>query len=253
MGKSDAAYSLSAIALIGACMSGCLEQPKVYSGAKKTASSDQTQTPNVAPPPPATTPIDPEGAFASMNPDTGVLTGFALDRNTLTQPAEVELYLNAPYNQGGTLLIKVTANQPRQFYPAGNYGFTYQLAAQYMDGKMHRIYGYALDTTTGSRVPLANSPGAFYAGTNSVGLNFFNSTVRPALIANCSSCHSTIGDYTTAKYNLANPSQFSGGSATNNEIYNKIIGNISHGGGVRCSFAGSPCAEIRAWWPNEFN
>jgi hypothetical protein len=191
------------------------------------------------------------GVVSSFDPPNSLVRGYAYDPDNTNISFFVELWLNGP-RPGGTPLGQLQANTVRFLFPSGPYGFSYTVPMAYQDGKLRQIYAYAIDPNTGARNELGNSPMGFWAGENTAGKAFFNTNVLPVLNANCTSCH-TVGDYIAEKFQLAAPTKFGGGTATNNELINRALGQ-AHGGGNRCGTpAGTPCAQFQQWWAMEFN
>jgi hypothetical protein len=229
---------------------GCLEQAHPHSARAPLAQSSLSGDS----PEPATDPADPSGALEELNPVTGTLRGYAYDPNTLDQAVDVEFYLNDAPTLGGRSLGKASASLGRTAPPAGPYAFAFQMPAEYVNGRAYRVRAYARDTADSANlVELAGSPFLFYAGTNSRGLEQFNQKLGAAFAAQCASCHADAADYAAMKARLGSPSPFAGGSAVNNAIYAKIIGNAPHAGGVACRPAGALCVDVRDWWEAEFS
>lgn len=188
-----------------------------------------------------------QGGLGSVSLETGNATGYARDTARANQSIYVEFYIDGPAGTG-TFGGSVLANVNRTLFPSGPYGFSFPIPAQFRDAKLRRLYGYAIDPTTSQRAPLDASPQAFIAGTNQAGIDYFNNSVKPAFQASCTSCHGNMDDYYTYKLKIMIPSRFDGGSATNNSLFNKAVGQ-GHGGGNRCGSPNSaPCSVFSQWW-----
>lgn len=88
--------------------------------------------------------------------------------------------------------------------------------------------------------------------------NYFASKVLPVFEGQCISCHNeprfggqgplTIYNYLPMRVKLA-----TGGSAFNNDLINKVTGQVPHTGGNQCfnGLNASPCSDLVAWWQFE--
>jgi endonuclease/exonuclease/phosphatase (EEP) superfamily protein YafD len=101
---------------------------------------------------------------------TGLVHGWTLDPDRPAQTAQVHLYIDGPYPTG-TYLGSFPANQPRPDvnqatgYP-GNHGYTYQIPAQYADGRTHAIYAYGIDLSNNPNKLLGGSPKSYFVSVN---------------------------------------------------------------------------------------
>ena len=101
---------------------------------------------------------------------TGLVHGWTLDPDRLAQTAQVHLYIDGPYPTG-TYLGSLPAKQPRPDanqatgYP-GNYGYTYQIPAQYASGRTHTIYAYGIDLSNNPNKLLGGSPKSYFVSVN---------------------------------------------------------------------------------------
>jgi len=192
------------------------------------------------------------GLVQSFDPANSYIKGYAYDSANPSVSFFVELWLNGPRGSG-TSLGQLQANTARFLFPQGPYGFTFTMPMQYQNGNINQVYAYAIDPGTGARNALGNSPMAFWVGDKAVGKSYYTATVLPQLNNKCQSCHAYDTTYNNVKLSLMTPSKFSGGTATNNEIFNRAMGQ-NHGGGNICGNAsGSPCGALQTWWADEFN
>lgn len=207
-------------------------------------------TPGGAGAPVGTTPV--LVGSVSVNGQTGLIQGYAFDRNGIVTSVPVELYMNGPAGGGGVLLSQQAANQSRSSPPFTS-GFSFQPnAATYVDARPRRLYAYIIDAANGNTKILINgTPYDFIAGSDTSGLNAFQTRVVP-LLGQCNQCHGTSwNDYFNSRMRLASPSPLDGGTATNNRFYGKASGGLGHGGGNRCN-GNALCAEIQAWYATDF-
>lgn len=194
----------------------------------------------------------PLGALGAITMDLGQIGGYVYDINTPGQSVYVEFYVDGPAGTG-TFLTSVLASNPRAFLPAGPYGFSYMLPfnSPYRDGKIHQLYAYGIDPVSSARSTLAGSPSVFAVGSTAENLAYYNNSVKAGFASACTSCHAGINDYYSLKSMMMSPSKFSGGTANNNLLLNKGLGQ-AHGGGARCSAASAPCNAFITWWTMEF-
>jgi hypothetical protein len=241
--------------LLSACLGG---DPIIVKRTNSINSPTPTPTPTVQTSPtpaPSNSAVLPEGRVNGIDPMNGVVGGWAYDANTLNTSVRIEFYFNAPAGVA-PITDSTTANIARQFTPVGNYGYTYNIPQTYRNGKQHRLYVYGIDTTNSAKSLLkisdfAPGPSDFFVGPTTAGLNYFNSNNLQNSFNNaCGRCHTR--DYYQLKTLLMVPSQFNGGSGTNNILYRKGTGLDNHGGGNVCG-GGAPCSLIPTWYNNEFN
>ena len=258
-------HRFAALAAMVFILSGCLGNQVPYSLNSKTVTNPKpsssprpspTPTPSLSPLPAPGGGSLPYGAV-SVSLSAPTISGWAQDADNLSAAVTTELYVNGPMGQGGVLVGAVLANMPRTLFPIGNYGISVSVPAGYQDGKVRRLFAYGVDDRAPfSRILLSGSPYTFVAGTNQVGLDYFNNTVRSSVQNSCGGCHNGVslpqlGTYAEQKSLLMEPSPFVGGSPTNNSIYNKARG-INHNGGVICAANAAPCSLFNTWWTNEF-
>lgn len=189
------------------------------------------------------------GGVSYMSP-LGAMTGWAAQAETPDVSLEVRFYVGGP-SGSGTLLDTVTANENSGGAGgvAGLHGFSFDIPSAYRDGTSRDLYIYAI--IDGSEVILPGQPYNFAAyEASSAGMSYFTSTVASELNSSCGSCHGFGADHTTSFLTLLNPTPANGGTATNNELYNKGTGQ-GHSAGNRC---GSSCrSALQNWWDTEFN
>ena len=180
----------------------------------------------------------------------GTLYGYGINPADSSATVTVELYKDAPFDQGGVLVAEIVANQVGvDGDTPGNHAFKFKIPdAQITSGTEMKIYGYSL--IDGEKKPFltAEIKETWYVP-SAAGEAYFTNTVLPALNS-CSGCHPQ-RTLRGAFGMLVDPKPSAGGSATNN-FFNRKTGNqITHGGGNRCG-GGSPCDVIAAWWNVEF-
>lgn len=242
------------VGLILIPLAGCMDPVAPSSSAAKSTSSTKA-TPTLKPTPKPSLPPGatgdnaglPYGVFQATNSSTtgssaGSLTGFVNDSTTPGQPVKVEFYYDGPMG-----MVTLGGNATS----AGGY-FNVSVPAGLWDGKIHRVWAYAVSNSTGTRTLFQAGPYSFFVGQTAAGKAYFDSTVRPA-VASCNGCHnSTWSDYFTAKSALSHPSKFEGGTASDNSLIRAPSGLDGHGGGNVCR-GGSPCTTFSTWWGLEFN
>jgi hypothetical protein len=132
---------------------------------------------------------------------------------------------------------------------SGGY-FTSVVPMALWDGKIHRVWAYAISNSTGSRTLFQAGPYSLFVGQTSAGKAYFDATVRPA-VATCTGCHNSLwSDYYSAKGALSHPSKFEGGTATDNSLVRAPSGLDGH---RNICNGGSPCSAFTTWWGLEFN
>ncbi len=102
------------------------------------------------------------------------VTGWAFDPSDPAKAIFADLYFDGPAGQGTG--FRTTADQPRPDLPAGtggvvpawhiNHGFSYGVPSQYLDGRSHTVYAYAIgidknDQPDGNNPQLNGSPLTF--------------------------------------------------------------------------------------------
>lgn len=237
------------LTLLSVISTGCLNMDSTSVGGSVTAPQSAGGT--IMPTPTNTPAANAAGVITTFDPTNKLIKGYAYDSNNPQISFAVELWVNGPLNVG-TNLGQITANAQHNLFPQGPYAFNFSVPPAYQDGQMRQIYAYAITPGSGTRNALGNSPLAFWAGTNQAGMSYYNSTVAPAVQADCTACHAA-PSYLSLKQLMAEPDRFSGGTAANNTLINTALGGNNHGGGNRCgSASGSPCAEFQSWWAIEF-
>ena len=191
---------------------------------------------------------DPTGSILAVSA-TGKVTGWAADPLDTGSAVTVNFYLDGEMGTG-TFIGSVQADDAgfNGGYP-GSHAYTYYIPISYRDGSAHQLYAYVTNGQTD--VALMGSPWNFNAYTSTVaGFNYYNGTLKPILMTQCSSCHAIIYDVHFSS--LLSPTPAQGGSITNNEMINMPSGSHNgnnHPGGNICgSKFNSPCSEIQTWW-----
>ena len=183
--------------------------------------------------------------------DAGTIGGYAQDAANPTAPLQVRLYLDAASGTG-PLIATVTAN--KSGYGTDSHAFSDPIPLASIDGKQHKVYGYAL--IGGVEQPLTGSPFTYtaYKPNLTNGKPYFDSTVGPGLAGCDGACH--VRDYAGAWSQLLTPPKYKGGTATSNMLILKGSGGAGvggHGGGNVCGGVnGGVCASIQQWWNLEF-
>ncbi len=95
-------------------------------------------------------------------------TGWAKDPDT-SSPIRVHIFKDGKIGQGGAKVADVLANKPTASV-AGNYGFSWTIPASLKDGKPHDIYAYAVDSVSGTRRMIEDTPKPINCGTWDVSL-----------------------------------------------------------------------------------
>lgn len=189
------------------------------------------------------------GEFSEVALD-GTVSGYAVDSADRAKIVTVELYVGGTFDQGGVKIGMINAN--KSGYDNNNGGtHMFQLkipAEQITSGQASKVYGYTFDGET--RNDLLNSPFDFTAYAPKAEATY-NSAVGNILQADtaCQGCHGP-PSYTRWYGSLLNPPPHKGGSATNNNLYQKASG-VNHPGGNRCG-GGTLCQGIMQWWTAEF-
>jgi hypothetical protein len=187
----------------------------------------------------------------------GVISGWAFDPADMDRKLMIALFLNGPSSGGGIFLGSSVAALMGLGGTTGGHNFSFQLPMEYRDGELHKIYAYVNTTNPDGLIP--NSPRSFRAYSMSDGFqSFFDSKMEPRLnggLSNgndtCNTCHNQIF-VDSFFYALITPSPFDGGSATNNILYNKLSGGVGHNGGNFCNGNDGLCADLEAWWNQQF-
>jgi len=184
---------------------------------------------------------------------TGRVYGWAVDPKSPQDQIKVKVYVGGPKGQGmdaGTFDAFVNGEDDGT---PGNHAFIATLPDQFRNGKPNTVFVYAIIGT--EEVALNTEPVAYTAwAPTAAGMAFYNNTIRGAL-GGCNGCHGA-KVYESYYANLFNPAPNKGGTATNNELINKVGGlnGIGHAGGNSCGGnAGSGvCAQLQTWWQMEF-
>lgn len=178
---------------------------------------------------------------------TGAVWGYALDPKNPTKTIKVTIYVDGPVGVGQ--LAGVTQANHAAFGLYEGHYFSYQLPAQFSDGRNHTVYIYGHEATPANEL----SPGPLtYVAYTPKAESFFNEKIRPYTQSNCTGCHQwTYSMLLTA--GLLVPTPFDGGSATNNLLIKKMSGQSGHRGGAFCGNINEGfCTEIQNWWNAEF-
>lgn len=175
---------------------------------------------------------------------SGSVSGYAYDANNTSRKFTVKVYIGGD-SESGVLIGEQLADKSTQVNGLLQpYGFRINVpAASIQNDQQHEIYAYAV---VGDKLQmLAGSPftSKLYTPKGmAVSGNFY-----PAAAESCGgNCH--IWNYQTLYGALASPDPLSGGSATNNRLYNKASGREAHGGpNVNLN-----TNALMSWWSCEF-
>ena len=183
--------------------------------------------------------------------DTGTVGGWAQDAAAGSTVLQIKLYVDAPSGQSQPVAT-ITANKSGYGYEGHAFGDPLPPTA--IDGKPHKVYGYAI--VNNAEVPLIGSPLTYTAYKGSAnGQQFFDANVKNAWINACGGCHGGAGaaTYDQKFGQLLSPSKARGGTASNNVLVQKGAALISHSGGNACGGANAGvCAQFQQWWTMEF-
>lgn len=175
---------------------------------------------------------------------SGSVAGYALDASDTSKKFVVKAYLGGD-SESGVLVGEQLADRSTQVNGLLQpYGFRINIpAASIRNDQSHEIYAYAV-VDDGLEL-LAGSPFSIKLYTpkgRAVSGNLY-----PAAAESCGgNCH--IWNYETLYGALASPDPLSGGSATNNRLYNKASGQEAHGGpNVNLN-----TTTLMSWWNCEF-
>ena len=111
----------------------------------------------------------PTGKVEAISPQ-GVATGWAEDASAPDTSLSVQYYIGGPIGKG-TLVGTGTTDQFRldintKLNATGNHGFSFQIPSEYIDGKAHGLYVYAIDPkVSGGYALIKGSPKRFKFGT----------------------------------------------------------------------------------------
>jgi len=91
------------------------------------------------------------------------LYGWAIDKDDMSKPIDVHVYVDGQAGKGGKYLGKVLANVYRSDLSdsniTGNHGYIFVIPSEYRDGKSHSYYVYGIDPDSSSdNTQLSNSP-----------------------------------------------------------------------------------------------
>ena len=167
--------------------------------------------------------------------NSGVISGWASDRDEPDQAVGIEIYVGGRKGQGGTFIGETTANRAYSSVEiSGNVGFSVQLPNQYLDGQARIYYVYGVDTDSGQAEELRDSGKSARAfAVVPAARDFYNDNVLTAINgANCSGCHALSGfEYDNAlfQYILSPPPP--SGNRTNFRFYEAMNG-VNHAGGA---------------------
>jgi hypothetical protein len=185
---------------------------------------------------------------ATVDPQTGLVTGYAYDTGNPSSSVQVELVVLSPPAAPATL-GPVTADQ-RRLVPPYNAAFSFPLPPAYLDAKPRKLQVQVIQPGTGNRISVGGAIDLI-AGDDAGGHAAFDARIKPQM-SRCVQCHgSQWSDYYVARAVLSSPSPLDGGTATNNDFYRKASGGDSHRGGDVC--AGTTlCQDIQAWYAADF-
>lgn len=167
-------------------------------------------------------------------------------------PITVLFYISDSPTDMGVMVGSVVANLqgPTNIGPSAGKTFSFVIPEAYRDGRFHYLHAFGGQAAAANLIPGTPKQFGAYVG-RQAGRNYYEQTVRPAMMNRCSACH--VIDYATQFYSLVRPSPLEGGTATNNQLINKPSGVEVHGGGNICGGQnGSPCSLFQEWWRLEF-
>jgi cytochrome c553 len=183
----------------------------------------------------------------------GKVLGWAANPKNLDEQVMVKFYVGGAKGMGteaGTATAFVNAEDEGT---PGFHGFSAELPALHRNGKPNTLFVYATIAGTEQLLNEGGTPYTAWAPT-AAGQAYFNNTVLPALNS-CAPCHGG-KNYNGYYASLFIQPPNKGGSATNNELINKMGGlnGLTHSGGNSCggNANGGPCALIQNWWQMEF-
>lgn len=180
----------------------------------------------------------------------GRMQGWALDPLNRTQKIQVLVY-NGSVAAGGQLVATLTANQQGPGSVENGHYFNFEVPNNFKDGQTRNYYFYGVAATVENLLP--GSPMITRAfQPNQAGRDFYTTNVRPRLNA-CAQCHQVT--YDVHWFQLGFPTPGLGGTATNNQVINRMNGQDNHSGGSFCggNKNNQPCLSIQQWWNLEFN
>lgn len=180
--------------------------------------------------------------------NSGSVWGYARDTVNKNQILNVRFYVDGEAAIG-RYAGQAFANQLSSGPNAGHF-FTYQLPAEFVDGRSHALYMYVVD----ERAENLLAPVSF-AGYTPKAQAVFGEQIKGFVQSNCTRCHDSYWQYSTLYSGpLLKPTPAQGGTATNNLLIKKMSGGVSHTGGMFCpNGLNDPlCAEIQRWWTAEF-
>jgi len=180
----------------------------------------------------------------------GLVTGWAVDAEELTESIEVSFYIGD--DEGGTLIGQTQANLSGfDNSHEGNHRFEFPLPEAYRDGTQQKLY--ILMKAAAQQGPLTPKPETYTAYSPSVaGQNFYQSQILPTL-NNCQGCHPNEVTYDNHFRLMLDKSPANGGTASNNRLILKAFGQLNHGGGNRCGgINNGACNQFQQWWNLEF-
>lgn len=187
--------------------------------------------------------------YGFINPVSTLGSVYGEARDPANPMASVMVYFFVDGPQGSGLSAgQVLANQPSLSSNGGNTKYTYQLPAEFRNGASHTLYAYAF--VGGQYQQLSGSPQTYVAyAQTAAGQAYYEANLRPQLQTSCARCHTV--SYTAHFSNLLTPPKHRGGTATNNDLINKMAG---HAGGTFCTNKSAGlCATVQNWWNLEFN
>lgn len=108
----------------------------------------------------------PEGFIDNVSA-TGIVAGWALDRDVVPATILIHFYVDGPAGVG-RFAGAIQAGTPRPdvnqaLGVPGDHGYSYPLPVEYRDGQPHRVWAYGIDAQGAFNPELGNSPFSFTA------------------------------------------------------------------------------------------
>lgn len=178
----------------------------------------------------------------------GKTWGYALDTKDKTKALKVLFYAGGPVGTG-TYVGEIVANIAGVGTNAGHY-FTFKVPSTLANGAYQKLWAYGHEAKTENLI--AGSPVQFVSYTPKAEA-YYNQNIAPFIATNCTSCHSWT--YASLYYApLMNPLPVNPASvASGNRLIQKMSGGTGHNGGQFCTSASTGvCANLQAWWTQEF-
>ncbi len=184
----------------------------------------------------------------------GLMEGWARDLDQPNTPVNVEIYADGVRGTGQFLGTVVANIAYSGIDASGNIKFQYQLSATYMNGQSHSYYIYAQDSSSAAMyAQVQSSPKtATRYSVDATAQSAYNANVLTALNNRCNGCHGTF-TYNSMLYDYFLNSSGSPGGSTTFSLYQKISGQVGHGGGTHCGGADNLCPNLQSVYTEQFN